>query len=96
MLFNVIPIGHGSRVDRAAKRAVEKLGGDGIMEVTVHDKWWWAGIVFGNVATVEGRVFRYIDRDRWAAPKGPDQDQGKHCAGIGGVWSENSCVFVAD
>lgn len=95
LLFNLIPIGHGSRITRASQKAVDKLGGDGIIDVTVSDKWWWAGVVFGNVASVEGTVIRYINKepkkaggDRRASP-----DQERQCSMVGGTWVNDTCVF---
>ncbi len=73
LLFGVIPIGIGERFNDAYNRAVESRNGDALVDVSVADHWWWAGIFEGHTAIVRGTVVKLTGNP--AAAPGATQPQ---------------------
>jgi len=58
MLFQVIPINQNDRFQKAYDEAVQKLGGDRLINLTIEERWWWAYVLNGYTFTVKGTVVK--------------------------------------
>ncbi len=59
MLFNAVPIGQNSRFRDAYKYAIESKGGDGLIDIEITERWFWAYILNGYTTTIKGTVIKY-------------------------------------
>jgi len=62
LLFGLIPINQNSRFEKAYDEAVQKLGGDRLLNPTIEERWWWGFIMDGFVFTVKGTVVKDISK----------------------------------
>ena len=63
MLFQVIPIKQNDRFQLAYDEAVQKLGGDRLINVTIEERWFWAWVLNGYIFTVKGTVVKDLARN---------------------------------
>ena len=63
MLFQVIPIGQNDRFQKAYDEAVQKLGGDRLINLTIEERWFWAWVLNGYTFTVKGTVVKDITKN---------------------------------
>ena len=73
LLFNFIPIAYNQRMWKAYDIAVKSQGADALIDVTIQDKWYWAGLFNGNVTTVRGTAVKFKDG---AGPKADAKTDG--------------------
>jgi hypothetical protein len=59
MLFQFIPIGQNERHVKAYDNAVKSLGGDALINPTIHENWFWAYILNGYQTHIKGTVIKY-------------------------------------
>lgn len=59
MLFQIIPIMHNSKIQRAYDEAVYSRNGDDLINVRIRENWFWAYIGNGYRTTIEGDVIKY-------------------------------------
>ncbi len=72
MLFNFIPIGQNDRFVTAYNKAVMSLGGDGLLNPTITEKWFWAYVLNGYTTTIRGTVIKIKNKDA-----SPQKSSGK-------------------
>ncbi|HSR12383.1 MAG TPA: hypothetical protein VLS90_13150 [Thermodesulfobacteriota bacterium] len=58
MLFNLFPIGHHDRLDRAYDEAVKAKGGDGLLDPVVQENWFWTPVGNGFATKITGTVIK--------------------------------------
>ncbi len=76
LLFNFIPIAYNQRIWKAYQIALEQKGADALIDVTIIDKWYWAGLFNGNVTTVRGTAVRLKDSAKKEAEKAKEAESG--------------------
>lgn len=59
MLFQLIPIMHNTKIQRAYDQAVANLKGDDLINLTMSESWFWAYIGNGYRVNIEGDVIKY-------------------------------------
>ena len=59
MLFQFIPIGQNTKIRDAYENAIERLGGDDLINPVIAESWWWGYIMNGYRVKIEGDVIRY-------------------------------------
>jgi hypothetical protein len=63
MLLGFIPIGQNDRFIRAQNAAIERKGGDAMINTQVQESWFWAYILFsGYQTTVSGDVVKLKEK----------------------------------
>ena len=60
IVMGFIPAGVNGRADRAYRQAVQKGGGDGIVDVTIRDRWYWIYVGELLCTEVEGTSYRLV------------------------------------
>ena len=60
MLFNIIPINQNDRFQKAHDEAVQKLGGDRLLNPQIEERWFWAWLLNGYIFTVKGTVVKDV------------------------------------
>ena len=58
MLFNIIPINQNDRFQKAYDEAVQKLGGDRLLNPQIEERWYWAYLFNGYIFKVKGVVVK--------------------------------------
>ena len=58
MLFQFIPIGQNNRFSRAQNAAIERNGGDAMINTQVQESWFWAWVLNGYKTTVFGDIVK--------------------------------------
>jgi len=59
MLFQIIPCGNNSKVQRAYDAAVKSRNGDALINPTIKETWYWAWIGDGYSTFIDGDVIKY-------------------------------------
>lgn len=59
MLFQIFPIAHNDKIQRAYDEAVQSRGGDALINPTISERWFWAYIGNGYRTHIEGDVIKY-------------------------------------
>lgn len=57
-LFQIIPIGLTSKIERAIKTAIMQKGGDTLKDIVVKERWYWAYVLNIYKVDIEGTVIR--------------------------------------
>jgi hypothetical protein len=58
LLFNIIPIAWGDRVERARTKAIQSRGGTDLLDPVLQEQWYWAYVMDIHCADVSGTVIR--------------------------------------
>jgi hypothetical protein len=58
MLLGFIPIGQNSRFVRAQNAAIQRNGGDAMINTQVQERWFYAYILSGYTTTVSGDIVK--------------------------------------
>lgn len=77
LLFNFIPIAYNQRIWKAYQVALEQKDADALIDVTISDKWYWAGLFNGNVTTVRGTAVKLKAGAKAEAEKAKEKDAPK-------------------
>lgn len=59
MLFQFIPCGQNTKVQRAYDAAVKSRNGDALINPTIKESWFWAYVGDGYRTHIEGDVIKY-------------------------------------
>jgi hypothetical protein len=62
MLFQFIPINQNDRFQKAYDEAVQKLGGDRLINPQIEERWFWAWVLNGYAFTVKGTVVKDLTK----------------------------------
>jgi hypothetical protein len=62
MIAGFIPVRQNDRFIRAQNAAIERNGGDAMINTTIHERWFWAFVLNGYTTTVSGDIIKYNNK----------------------------------